>query len=140
MADPTGLSEYPDFNWDSVTPTVPDEDVQTSVSNGAVQKLYTVPDHHVWQICSFRVTCSAAAKVLTVRVYKEAAKTNLIEEWLNVAAALGTNYSSRGLNIANNYGWTDIDLPPGATIAFNWASTVTGETMKTLVTYKDRVS
>jgi hypothetical protein len=135
----TGLSEYPDFNWDSVKPTVPDEDVQTSVSNGAVEKLYTVPDHHVWRITTWRVTCSVVTKVVTVRLYKEAAKTNLIEEWLTIANVAAWNYSSRGLNVANNYGWTEIDLPPGATIAFNYASTVTGETMKSLLTYKDRV-
>jgi hypothetical protein len=124
------------FSWAKVRPTESPEDTQTS-AGGAVEKLYTVPSDKIWRLCSWRVWPSTASKLLTIRLYKEAAKTNLIEEWLYVSSAY-TPYSSRGLNAAAYDGWFDEDLAPGTTIAFNYASNGADQTMKTQVVYKER--
>lgn len=126
------------FSWDGCTPSTPAEDTQTS-GGAAVEKLYTVPSERVWRILSWRVTLSIN-KAVTVSLYKEAAKTNLIEQWLSIAAPTATiPYSSRGLNVANNYGWTEIDLPARATISFNFASTLAAENMRSQLMYKERI-
>lgn len=126
------------FSWDGVIPSTPAEDTQTS-AGAAVQMLYTVPPGRVWHIVSWRVTLSIA-KVTQVSLFKEVARTNLIEQWLNIAAPTATiPYSSRGLNAANNYGWTELDLPPGATISFNYAADGAGQTMSSQLMYKERI-
>ncbi len=124
------------FCWADVRPTEPPEDMQTS-AGAPVEKLYTVPVGRVWRLCSWRVLVSET-KALTVRLYKEAGKTNLIEEWLIASAPGVSGYSSRGLNVANYDGWADEDLAPGTTIAFNQACDAAGQTMKTRIVYKER--
>lgn len=124
-----------EFNWDAIPVTITAADTQTS-AGAAVEKLYTCPAGKRWLIIAWRATCSTNAKAFTARLYKEAAKTNLIEEWLSTSTH-PTNYSSRGLNVANNSGWSDIEVPAGATIAFNYTSDGAGQTLITEVEYKE---
>jgi len=126
------------FKWDAIPTTVTDEDTQT-YDAGALQKKYTVPAGQIWHICSWRGTPSAA-KTYTVRLYKEAALTNVAEEWFSGTATAARYYSSRGQGVANNYGWTEIDIPAGATIAFDFAADGAGQTLKTQISYKARAA
>ena len=122
------------FTWDQIPVTITAEDTQTS-AGAALEKEYTVGANKKWLVLGWRVTCSAN-KTLTVRLWKEAANTNLMEEWFTGSSGT-TPLSSRGLNAASNYGWCNIEIPAGATIQFSHAADGAGQTMKTQIIYKE---
>lgn len=111
------MSTPANFTWDDVTPA--DLPYTLTYSDGATARMiYTVPAGKRWKLLSWGIWASKGPSPTTVRLYKEAACTNLIEHLETINAITASVYTGRGYGMTNNSGWSPEEMPAGATVEF----------------------
>lgn len=98
----------------------------TLVNNTVKTNDVTVPANRRWKLLHIRmVNCDDVARTMTIKIWKEAAKTNLLRTIINLSANAGVahEYPSSKTGISSSTPlYAPIILDEGNTIELKWAA------------------